>query len=1205
MKCLPPACKPHARCFSHQALLLFLASMLVLLTSTLIAEGREYSIPTTPTPMAESSLYAQPQAFETLSPTIALDIPLGNQQTVEIALTNITSTTLTPRLYEAWQEPPPGITFPLTGTASTQEVVDQQPRIDPQIWADLAAAPDHRAEFFVYLQDYPDLSHAYGIHDWSERGWYVYQTLRRHAAVSQQAIRAWLDEQHISYHPFWIVNALAVEGTAADLQALEARADVAYLRANELVSLGVTAEPSAISSCKADEQGMCWNIKQINAHRVWKDYGISGQGITVAHIDSGVRLDHPALVQQYRGYRGEDTFTHAYNWYDPVNNTTSPNDAGNHGTHTMGTMVARGDGTPDQPTVGVAPGVRWMAARGCGSTTCKETNLVEAAEWLLAPTNPDGETPRPDLRPHIINNSWASAQSNSSEYREFTTAWHAAGIFPVFSAGNTTSIACGSITSPGDYANVVGVGATTSSDSIAYFSRVGPSYDQRIKPDITAPGDSIVSTFAGSGLNYGTLNGTSMASPHVAATVALLWSANPALIADYDATYDLLTSTAVPRIDDHYTSSRFDACKADTIPNNIYGYGRIDAYAGVTAARVDVPWLTIPATLPTMKAGETITFEATIDARQFANADTYHARILVSTGDLQQTPLAIAVMPNATMTTAYATIQGRIFAKDGSTPLTGKIAVKAGPETTIDTTTDIYQITLPVTDTQAYTLTASSTGYVSQTQAITVEEDTNYTLDFTLSMREPHIKVMPSAITTTLAYRERHTAPITITNVGTLPLNYSATIPIQYYAVSRSDQAKEAAAYTWRTLPSTADTLSLGDDAFSKKIDLPFDFPIDGAVVNALAIGSNGVMVFDTIKPTEGFYPRCQPVPETVGRALMPLRTDLDPSYGGSIRYGEVDNGFLITYADIALHEKPDKTFTFQVFLTSEGDVTYTYQDVAIIPQYVSVGIQLSEQQTQVIGCDSTLDIASGLSIRFRPNPSSSQWVSLAKSMSDGESKEEMDVHILDGTLEPGKQTVLALHEQWVFTSYIQPYQSRVEISSDDPDMPSVTIPISVSMLPLTHALTLPMEADFAFTTTQGLTFRIVGSADVVDEETLLVYTEIPTPTLHPSDYLYAGHAFRLRAYRDQQELTDFVFSTPLAITLEYDDTTMQDQEDVEMMMFNRIAGEKLWLKALPALTSNPADNRVTLEIEQTGEFGLYYQQQEHNLYIPLVQRSR
>src|SRR6185503_8669938 len=154
-----------------------------------------------------------------------------------------------------------------------------------------------------------------------------------------------------------------------------------------------------------------------------------------------------------------------------------PTDSNGHGTHTMGTMVAAGDGTLDQPAVGVAPGARWVAAQGCGSTICTEGDLVGSAQWVLAPTALDGTNPRPDLRPMIVNNSWGGA-SGDPWYAGYTAAWRAAGIFPVFAAGNSGSASgqkCGTISSPGDYADVVSVGATDHSDSIAAFSLLGPT----------------------------------------------------------------------------------------------------------------------------------------------------------------------------------------------------------------------------------------------------------------------------------------------------------------------------------------------------------------------------------------------------------------------------------------------------------------------------------------------------------------------------------------------------------------------------------------------------------------------------------------------------------------------------------------------------------------------------------------------------------
>jgi uncharacterized repeat protein (TIGR01451 family) len=124
------------------------------------------------------------------------------------------------------------------------------------------------------------------------------------------------------------------------------------------------------------------------------------------------------------------------------------------------------------------------------------------------------------------------------------------------------------------------VGASTSSDGIASFSSRGPvtvDGSRRLKPDVTAPGVGVRSSIPGE--RYGFKSGTSMAGPHVAGTVALLWSAAPGLVGDVDGTEWLIAQTARPRVN--------SSCggEPDGHPNNVYGWGIVDALAAVQRAR--------------------------------------------------------------------------------------------------------------------------------------------------------------------------------------------------------------------------------------------------------------------------------------------------------------------------------------------------------------------------------------------------------------------------------------------------------------------------------------------------------------------------------------------------------------------------------------------------------------------------------------------
>jgi uncharacterized repeat protein (TIGR01451 family) len=154
----------------------------------------------------------------------------------------------------------------------------------------------------------------------------------------------------------------------------------------------------------------------------------------------------------------------------------------------------------------------------------------------------------------------------------------AAGIVTVQSAGNSGS-SCSTIADPAAiYDSSFTVGNTTSSDTIASSSSRGPVTSDgsgRLKPDISAPGTSIRSSYYGS--TYANLSGTSMAAPHVVGLVALLVSAQPGLAGQVGPIESLIEHSAV-----HLTSSQTcGGVTGDSIPNNTYGWGRIDAQKAV------------------------------------------------------------------------------------------------------------------------------------------------------------------------------------------------------------------------------------------------------------------------------------------------------------------------------------------------------------------------------------------------------------------------------------------------------------------------------------------------------------------------------------------------------------------------------------------------------------------------------------------------
>ncbi|MEI7058990.1 S8 family serine peptidase [Nocardioides sp. CCNWLW239] len=421
------------------------------------------------------------------------------------------------------------------------------------------------ADFWVRMSAEADLAGATRIEDWEDRGEAVVEALQERAERSQRGAVQRLKADGATYETFWATNAILVRGGSAKLaRSLATTAGVSELRAPQEYG-----DPEPVTKTAATEpQSIEWGVKDIHADQVWAG-GDTGKNIVVANVDTGVQFDHPALVKQYRGNNGDGTFDHDYNWFDVSSNCeTGPCDTHGHGTHTMGTMVGS-DGGENQ--IGVAPGATWISANGCDS--CSDADLVKAGEWMLAPTRVDGTDPDPGMRPNIVNNSWGSEQpSNDPFLEDVSVAWAAAGIFSVWSNGNSGP-SCNTSTSPGSRTVNYSVGAYGRSGQIAGFSSRGSGQDGAVKPDISAPGAAVRSAQPGS--TYGDASGTSMAAPHVAGSVALLWSAHPELVGDIDTTRALLDETARDTADLQ--------CGGTADDNNVHGEGRLDALALVEA----------------------------------------------------------------------------------------------------------------------------------------------------------------------------------------------------------------------------------------------------------------------------------------------------------------------------------------------------------------------------------------------------------------------------------------------------------------------------------------------------------------------------------------------------------------------------------------------------------------------------------------------
>jgi serine protease AprX len=445
--------------------------------------------------------------------------------------------------------------------------------------------PGDAASFLVVFRDEADLSGASSISDRTERIRFVADALRARAELSQAALRERLEASGIPFRAFYLVNMIEVRAPQAVAEEIAGMDGISAIAANPAVKLDLppTVEPSALPfSAQTVEP----NLSKIGAPDVWSR-GFRGQGIVVAMADTGFSGSHPALRPHYRGTAsGSD----AYAWHDAVHdagagnacgsNSPSPCDDDGHGTSTAGIAVGD-DGAGNQ--VGVAPGATLIGCRNMDRGVGTPARYTECLEWFLSPTDPSGGNPRPDMAPHVVSNSWGCPASEGctdpNVLRGVIDHVVAAGISFVAAAGNSGS-ACSTVSEvPAFYASALTVGATTPDDLIASFSSRGPALADgsgRLKPEISAPGTGIRTAANPTGFRGG-FSGTSAAAPHVSGAIALLWSARPDLIGRIAETNALLERTAVP-----LTSAQdCGSFPGSTVPNAVFGYGRIDIAAAV------------------------------------------------------------------------------------------------------------------------------------------------------------------------------------------------------------------------------------------------------------------------------------------------------------------------------------------------------------------------------------------------------------------------------------------------------------------------------------------------------------------------------------------------------------------------------------------------------------------------------------------------
>ncbi|MCE7011910.1 S8 family serine peptidase [Kibdelosporangium philippinense] len=707
----------------------------------------------------------------------------------------------------------------------------------------------------------------------------VFAALTSHADQTQAGLRELLTARGVEFTPFWIANTIKVTGDGALVDEIATRPEVKQILPERFYPVPELTPAQEQAQINAVE----WNIDRVRANKVWSDFSVRGENVVVANIDTGVQYTHPALVGKYRGNKGDGTFDHNYNWHDPSrvcgNPSLAPCDNNNHGSHTMGTMVGD-DGGANQ--IGVAPNAKWIAAKGCEASSCSDTALLSSGQFIVAPTDLNGQNPRPDLAPDIVNNSWGGGGGNQW-YLPTVNAWVAAGIFPAFSNGNSGALGCNSSGSPGDYAVSYSAGAFDVNNAIASFSSRGPGSGGIIKPNISAPGVAVRSSIANG--SYGAISGTSMASPHVAGAVALIWSASPALAGDVNATKALLNQTAV--------DTPSTQCGGTPENNNVWGEGKLDAFISVEAAPRGPTGAIAGTVVSAGKPADGVKIEIsgptsivrttgadgkfsldrapvgsyTVKASKFGLV-TKEVKVVVEEGKTASADFDLPAAPSFT-------IKGTVKAPDGSALGAAEVSLANTPVAAVKTDpAGAYTLSVPA---GTYEVVADY-GRWLQPGRKSVNVSGNVTADFGLEAKVD-----------AYGYTPRHATP------------------------------------SW---VDTSTALSLTGDNASANVNLPFPVTFYGKTYKTAAVHTDGYLAFAGVGAPGGAIP----APATPNGAIYAFWDDLVVDAQASVRThtdGAAPNRrFIVEWRNVTVKSAPGSRLSAELILTEGGRLQLQYQGI-------------------------------------------------------------------------------------------------------------------------------------------------------------------------------------------------------------------------------------------------------------------------------------
>lgn len=341
-----------------------------------------------------------------------------------------------------------------------------------------------------------------------ERREQVLAALRKVAGHGQKRLRPFLEKARRqglvrSWQGFVIVNRLVVEATPAGIEALARRPEVAAIIPESELPI-----PSFAGQGEADPgtPRTSWAVESVGAPDAWRR-GLDGKGVVVGVIDSGATALHEQLAPGFRGGPGS--------WLDPKEGSPEPRDGWlGHGTGVLSVAVGR---NVAGYTLGIAPAARWIACAALPEGRYNNVLVTRCADWMLQVGRPD-----------VLALAWVlPAPGCDRSLQPLVDAWRAAGILPVFAAGNHGP---GERTdrSPANYEEVVSVGGLTPEGEVLPETSRGPgACGAGPFPRLFAPGQDLIAAFPLGRDTYLRAKGTSFAAGIVAGATAVLVQSRP------------------------------------------------------------------------------------------------------------------------------------------------------------------------------------------------------------------------------------------------------------------------------------------------------------------------------------------------------------------------------------------------------------------------------------------------------------------------------------------------------------------------------------------------------------------------------------------------------------------------------------------------------------------------------------------------------